>query len=136
MKKKLFVMVFSILSLFPLETMAERAVVIQADGVCVGFVPNGDTETGLPPLEFPVLGDIHVVGRDAGIDEFFPGSGKITCKGNHSTELSYATVGRGFVCSIEHQELGEVFTTDTLAVASPSGRWSIVCQFHRPTIAE
>jgi hypothetical protein len=136
MKIKLFVMLFSILSLFSLETMAERAVVVRADGVCMGFVPNGDTDTGLPPLAFPVIGDVHAVGRDAGIDEFFPGSGKITCIGAHDIELDYATAGRGFACEVEHQELGPIITTDTLLVATPGGRWSMVCKFPRPGKAE
>jgi hypothetical protein len=136
MKMKLVIMLFSILSLFSLETMAERAVVVRADGVCEVFVPNGETETGLPPLAFPVYGDLHAVGRDSGVDEFFPGSGKVTCNGTHDTELEHATAGRGFFCSVPHQELGVVYTTDTQIVATPGGKWTMVCQFHRPGKAE
>ena len=97
---------------------AERAVVIDDFG-CSGFIPNGDSETGLPALG-GVFTDTesHVVKTKSGVNI-------LTCHFDHEIELAHATAGRGFLCST-------VFgvTDDTKMIATPGGRATLVCKIN------
>ena len=133
MKAYISVVMLTLVSVFAVNTYAEPAVVFRADGSCSGYVPNGESETGLPPLEGSEgwIGDIHIVGRDAGL-EIFPGSGKTTCRGHHYSELDRAHIGKGFECFVPSADGTQLFITlDSILVASPSGEAVISCQFKK-----
>ena len=133
MKTYISVITLTLLSVFTMNVYAERATVFKLGESCNGFVPNGESETGLPPLAGSVdwIGDLHAVGRDAGL-ETFPGSGKLTCNGYHGSELDHATIGKGYNCFIVSADQTQLFiTTDSITVASPSGEVMASCQFKK-----
>jgi hypothetical protein len=133
MKTYISMSILCLVSMFTMNAYAAPAVVFRLDDSCGGFVPNGDSETGFPPLEGSVgwRGDVHLVGRDAGL-ETFPGSGKVTCNGYHESELDHANIGKGFQCQIPSADQTQLFITfDSILVASPSGEAMISCQFKK-----
>jgi hypothetical protein len=128
MKLYISAIILSLVSQFSMNSYAEPATIFRGDNTCGGFVPNGDSDTGLPS-EVYWDGDVHIVARDAGV-ETFPGSGKLTCKGHHYEILGNAHIGKGFVCFI-HTEDKQYITTDSITVASPSGEIITSCQFKK-----
>jgi hypothetical protein len=123
----------SILSFYASQVIAEPAQVFKEDNTCSSFIPNGETENGLPGLDGgPWIGDTHAVGRDAGGD-VFPGSGKLTCQGNHYVDLQRAHIGKGAPCIVPATDQPGCFfvTLDTITVATPSGEAHLTCQFKK-----
>ena len=99
--------------------VSAAAVVINEDGGCTGFVPNYETETGLPELAI-LFGSTHSVVNSGG-------NTKLTCKFDHEVELERATGGQGFLCATPGG-----LTDDTMMVASPGGKATLVCQIKKP----
>ena len=120
------ILITCVLFLYSLVSFAEPALVIKLDEPsCNGPVPSDQNEGGVLGI---FVGEIQIVGQDAGGD-VFPGSGKLTCKGEHVFLMQSAASVRGLPCFIEDAS-GTIFITeDTVAVGTPSGRAVFSCHF-------
>ncbi len=114
MKKHFKVLMLPVILCVGAVAQADPAMIIK-DGICRGFVPNGETESGFPALEFLVGTDSHSVKSGKG-------NQKITCHFDHSTDLDHATGGQGFLCGTNFG-----LTTDSKMLATPGGRATLTC---------
>jgi len=98
------------------------AIVVKAFD-CPGFIPNPETDNGLPPVA-PIFTTqtqgVAVVGK----------VGKISCHYDHGYPLTKATYAKDFVCTVPSPTTGEILVADKqLMLATPSGKALLQCQF-------
>ncbi len=90
---------------------------------CPGFIPNPETDNGLPPVA-PIFTTqtqgVAVVGK----------AGKISCHYDHGYPLTKATYAKDFVCTVLSPTTGEILVADKqLMLATPDGKALLQCQF-------
>jgi hypothetical protein len=124
MKTRISCLLLLVSALFSVNASAESAFVIKGD-LCFAAVDLGEGLVNLP------LGNkLHANARDAGTD-VFPGNGKFTCQGLHPFDLDRALVFRN-VCFVPDTPFGDLITEDTILVLTPSGGWTLQCNFKKP----
>jgi hypothetical protein len=101
---------------------AGPAIVVK-DFDCPGFIPNPDTDNGLPPVAAIFTTQtqgVAVVGK----------VGKISCHFEHEYPLTKATYAKDFVCTAPSPTTGEILVADKqLMLATPGGKALLQCQF-------
>lgn len=90
---------------------------------CPGFIPNPETDNGLPPVA-PIFTTqtqgVAIVGK----------GGKISCHYDHGYPLTKAAYAKDFVCTVPSPTTGELLVADKqLMLATPGGKALLQCQF-------
>ena len=90
---------------------------------CPGFIPNPETDNGLPPVAplFTTQSQgVAVVGK----------VGKISCHYYHDFPLEKAVSATEWICVAESPTTGELLVADKqLMLATPGGKALLQCQF-------
>ena len=116
------VVLISFASVFSVQASAAPAYIVK-DTLCNGFIPNPNTESGLPGVA--PLQSTRIVGIGAVEDKV----GKVTCHFDHEFPLDTAVEARGWICVVLDRNGDPIATDNTLMLATPGGKALLRCKF-------
>lgn len=123
MKYFVFSLMLSMFAVFSIQASAEPALVVK-EFECGGFVPNPDTDNGLPPIA-PLFTTqtqgVAVLGK----------VGKISCHFEHDVDLPRAVAARDFVCAVPAPADPNILliADRQVMLATPGGKAILECKF-------
>ena len=118
-----FTIVLSMFAVFSMQASAIPALVVK-EFECSGFVPNPDTDDGLPgiaELFTTQTQGVAVLGK----------VGKISCHFDHDVDLPRAVAAKDFICAVPSPTQPGVFLVADRQVmlATPGGKAMLECKF-------
>jgi len=123
MKKFLLSLALTVFAVSAVHVSAAPAVVVK-EFDCGGFVPNPNTENGLPPLAgifTTQTQGVAVVGK----------VGKVSCYFDHDVDLPNAAAATDFICSVPSPVNPDVIliADSQVMLATPGGKATLQCKF-------